>query len=104
MAGKPGRSGRKPKAEQYADVYAATARELHALLPEVAPSLRELVIGIYTVEDRKDGQQRIYQQPPNVKAIELLLNRTVGQVPKPVELTGADGGPIVLSWDDGSEA
>lgn len=104
MSGVAGRSGDKPKREKYATLYKSTEKQLHALLPEVAPALRELVVGIWIQETDSHGGERVYQQVPNVKAIELLLNRTVGQVTKQVEVTGKDGGPIALTWSDESQA
>lgn len=86
MAGKKGRSGRRPKREQFAALYEATERELHGILPEVAPALRELICGIYREEFTLDGEMRIYQTAPNVKAIELLLNRTMGETAKRIEI------------------
>lgn len=79
---RPG-SGRKSKREKYARLYAATEKDMHAILPEVAPALRELVVGVWEERMTPDGEMRVYQSQPNVKAIELLLNRTMGAVQKP---------------------
>ena len=87
MAGKPGRSGRRPKRETFGALYEATERDLHGLLPEVGHALRELVVGVWMQEDTRDGV-RIYRQAPNVQAIQLLLNRTMGETSKKVELSG----------------
>ena len=80
-------AGRKPKREKYARLYAATEKQLHALLPEVPDALRELVVGVQCVELTKEGQ-RVYWKPPNIEAIKVLLNRTIGPEVKVVEHTG----------------
>ena len=87
MSGVAGRSGRKPKRERFAALYKATERELHAILPEVPQAVRELVIGVLCIERSKDGE-RAYYRPPNIEAIKVLLNRTLGPEIKRIEVTG----------------
>ena len=89
MSGKKGRSGRRPKREAFGALYESTARELHGLLVEVPEALRQLVVGVWREETNiRDGWTRIYQLPPNVRALELLLNRTIGAITQRVDVSG----------------
>lgn len=82
------RGGRPRKRVKYADVYKATLAELHALLALVPDSLRELIVGVYVVEQTARGGRRVYQQPPSTEAIKVLLDRTLGKVPALVSVAG----------------
>lgn len=42
---------------------------------------------------------RIFTQAPNPQAFTALLDRTIGKPSEHVELTGQDGGPIVVKWE-----
>lgn len=42
----------------------------------------------------------IFAKDPSVQAFSELLNRTLDQAPKPVEITGKDGAPLVVRWED----
>lgn len=39
-----------------------------------------------------------------LKALMYIVNRLDGMPKQAVEATGANGGPLVLKWDDGSDA
>ena len=49
-------------------------------------------------EGVEDTDYWIFAKDPSVQAFSVLLDRTLDQAPKPVELTGADGEPIVFKW------
>ena len=96
MSGVKGRSGRKPRREQFAAIYETTEREMHGLLSAVPQALRDLIEGVFYESLSADGEMRIYQKEPNVRAIEILLNRTMGDVKKKVELSG----DVNVGWLD----
>jgi len=62
--------------------------DIEMLAPLIGPSLRELVQGIYVEEHYGKGLVRVYQQPPNVQAIQEVLNRTMGKVTDKIEHSG----------------
>lgn len=51
-------------------------------------------------EGEKDVDYWIFAKDPSVQAFAELLDRTLDQAPKPVELTGADRGPLEVTWKE----
>lgn len=51
-------------------------------------------------EGEKDTDYWIFAKDPSVQAFAELLDRTLDQAPKPVELTGADRGPLEVTWKE----
>ena len=43
---------------------------------------------------------RIFTQAPNPAAFTALMDRTIGKPSEHVELTGKDGDPLVIKWQD----
>ena len=92
---RPG-SGRKKKADILKGPIERITNEIEELAPLIAPSLRELVAGIYVEERIGDGTRRVYQRPPDFRAIQEVVNRIVGKVVEKREHSGPDGGAIPL--------
>ncbi len=51
-------------------------------------------------EGTQDTDYWIFAKDPSVQAFSVLLDRTLDQAPKPVELTGKDGAPLEVKWLD----
>lgn len=51
-------------------------------------------------EGVEDTDYWIFAKDPSVQAFSVLLDRTLDQAPKPVELTGKDGAPLEVRWKD----
>lgn len=43
---------------------------------------------------------QIFTQAPNVQAYTDLMNRALDKPPEQLQVTGRDGGPIVMRWKD----
>lgn len=72
-------AGRKPTRERYATLINATERHLAAMLRDDVPiALRELVRGVVCAEETEDGR-RIYYRPPDVRAIQIIIDRILGR-------------------------
>lgn len=48
-------------------------------------------------EGTQDEDYWIFAKDPSVHAFSVLLDRTLDQAPKPIELTGANGGPLEIT-------
>ena len=47
----------------------------------------------------------VYRQPPNLTALQYLVDRGMGKVPSRLEITGNEGGPVaVIPWRPALEA
>ena len=77
--------------------------------PKKLPRLDDLLSDI--MGEEKDGMtaaeailKRLRQMATqgNIKAAEMLLDRSYGKAKQPVEHTGKDGAPIEIKWPDGS--
>jgi len=77
--------------------------------PKKLPRLDDLLSDI--MGEEKDGMtaaeailKRLRQLATqgNLKAAEMLLDRSYGKAKQPVEHTGKDGAPIEIKWPDGS--
>src|SRR5260221_9142492 len=51
-------------------------------------------------EGTQDTDYWIFAKDPSVQAFSVLLDRTLDQAPKPVELTGKDGAPLEVRWKE----
>lgn len=80
--------------------------EVEARIAEnIEPMLQamlDLALGIHVqVSKLIEGevQTRVYQQPPDYKALAFLIENVIGKVPQRVEMTGDGGGPIkIIPW------
>lgn len=96
---RPG-SGRKKKVQLLAGPIERIRGDIEELAPLLGPSLRELVNGVYVEETDSHGTRRIYRQPPNLGAIQTVIDRVLGKVGDRREITGAGGGPIIIEVKD----
>ena len=72
-----GRRGGLARAAHYRDLKKATTAQLTRIAAQDVPkALRDLVLGIKIMT--KEGE--VYRQPPDVKAIEIVLQRALGAV------------------------
>lgn len=46
----------------------------------------DLALGVYTVKTTPNGQERIYQRPPDGKAIQWMLEQIWGKAPRSIEI------------------
>lgn len=99
MAGKPGRSGRKPKAEKYARPIAAAEKRIADHLPFIIDRLFELAEGVTVQETGSDGKERIYTRAPDYRAASYLVDRLMGKPAQSIEaeVSGPGGGPIPVT-------
>lgn len=51
-------------------------------------------------EGTQDEDYWIFAKDPSVHAFSVLLDRTLDQAPKHVEVTGADGAPLEVRWKE----
>lgn len=77
-----GKLGGRPKASvKYAPIVKATEKHLAEILKDDIPNaLRDLVRGVLVQETTLDGEPRVYQRPPDLRAIEMVMNRIMGRV------------------------
>jgi hypothetical protein len=94
---RPG-AGRKRKRDLLAGPIEQLREAIEEIAPDVGPALRDLVTGVYREEVTADGTVRVYRQPPNLGAIQEVLNRTLGKPSQAIELSGD------LTPDDGFSA
>lgn len=90
MKWKPGQSGNpkgRPKLE-----YSFTT-----ILRTKAAQRPDLIDRLFALADSED--ERVALQ-----AIVTIANRLDGMPKQATEITGADGGPVVMKWDDGDDA
>lgn len=72
------KGGRPPVRQKYAPVINATHKALAEILRDNVPdALRELVCGVQVAEETEDGRV-VYSRPPDLKAIEMVMNRILG--------------------------
>lgn len=102
MAGKPGRSGRKPKAVQNARPIALAEKQIGDRLPLLIDKLFELAEGVTVQERDSTGKTRVYERPPDFKAASYLVDRVMGKPKQAVEASGPDGGALLIRvvYDD----
>ncbi|MCR4338252.1 MAG: hypothetical protein NUW01_00035 [Gemmatimonadaceae bacterium] len=85
---RPG-SGRKKKAVLLAGSIERIKADIEALAPKIGPALDDLVVGIFVEERIGDGVRRVYQRPPDIRAIQEVVNRIAGKVTDKVEHSGS---------------
>jgi len=82
---RPG-AGRPRKATLYQSAIREAEQKVADRLPHIVDKLLELVDGVYVVQHTKDGEERIYVQPPDRQAAIHLLDRIMGRPTEHVEL------------------
>ena len=60
-------------------------------------NLFKLADGVTVQEPNKDGTLEVYTKPPDLKANIHLLDRLLGRVTQPVEVSGKDGEAIKIT-------
>lgn len=78
---RPG-AGRKPKDEKFKQPIAKAEKKIADRLPWLIDQMLELATGVIVQEFDREGEPRIYQRPPDYKAIAYLTDRIMG---KPTE-------------------
>lgn len=82
--------GRPRKAAKYADIIEATQDQMYLLLHFVPEALRELIVGVKVLEyDTNRGKEIVYRKSPDVNAIKLLLEKTLGKSVQQIEHSGS---------------
>lgn len=104
---RPG-AGRPQKREKHAGPIARAEKRIADRLPEVVDRLLELANGVTVQETTPEGEERIYERPPDREAAKYLLDRIMGKPMQRQEHTGADGQAlsirIVYADDDYPDA
>lgn len=83
------KGGRPRKAEKYSEIYQANEAQLHRVLTLIPTALAELVAGVWREEWEGRGEnrtRRVYQQPPSIEAIKVVLDRTLGKETQKLEV------------------
>jgi hypothetical protein len=88
-------AGRKRKRELLAGPIEQLREAIEEITPHVGAALRELVTGVYREEATADGTVRVYRQPPNLGAIQEVLNRTLGKIPSHTSIGGDEQRPPI---------
>jgi len=104
MAGKNGGArpgaGRKPRDEKFKLPIAKAEKRIADRLPMLIDRMFELSEGVLVEEIDRDGTPRIYQRPPDYKAIEYLVNRIMGKPTERQEVSQDGGLTIQVVYDD----
>lgn len=95
---RPG-AGRKPKAEKFKLPIARAEKRIADKLPDLIDRMFELSEGVLVEEIDREGTPRIYQRPPDYKAISYLVDRIMGKPTERHELTGEDGAPLFKAYE-----
>lgn len=90
---RPG-AGRKPKDEKFKQPIAKAEKKIADKLPWLIDQMMELAEGVVVQEFDREGIPRVYQRPPDFKAIAYLVDRIMGKPTERKEITGADGAPL----------
>jgi len=83
---RPG-AGRKPKDEKFKVPIAKAEKKIADKLPWLIGQALELAEGVVVQEFDREGNPRIYQRPPDMKAIAYLVDRIMGKPTDRRELT-----------------
>src|SRR5690242_360996 len=83
---RPG-AGRKPKDEKFKIPIAKAEKKIADKLPWLIDQAMELAEGVVVQERDKEGGLRIYQRPPDMKAIAYLVDRIMGKATERKEIT-----------------
>lgn len=94
-------AGRKKTGDRFSKVKETLNDELERIARDFVPrSLEELVNGFFREEVGPRGTTRIYSVPPNVGAIQEVLNRILGKPVTSLEVSGPGGEPLELEMRD----
>lgn len=97
--GHPGGPGRPRKADQHAGAIARAEKQIRDRLPELIAAQFDLALGVTVEEvDRESGATVVYRKPPDAKAGQYLIDRIMGKPTERQEVSGADGGPIGITF------
>ena len=83
-------AGRKPKDEKFKIPIAKAEKKIADKLPWLVDQALELAEGVVIQERDKDGTPRIYQRPPDMKAIAYLVDRIMGKATERKEIMSLD--------------
>ncbi len=86
---RPG-AGRKPKDEKFKVPIAKAEKKIADRLPWLIDQAMELAEGVVVQERDREGGLRIYQRPPDMKAIAYLVDRIMGKATERKEITSLD--------------
>jgi hypothetical protein len=95
---RPG-AGRKPKDEKFKQPIAKAEKKIADRLPWLIDQMMELAEGVVVQEFDRDGIPRVYQRPPDYKAIAYLADRIMGKPTERKEITGQDGEPLFKAYE-----
>lgn len=80
-------AGRKAKPDKFKVPIAKAEKRIADRLPWLIDQMMDLAEGVVVQEVDKDGNPRIYQRPPDYKAIAYLVDRIMGKPTERKELT-----------------
>lgn len=68
-------------------------------LDDLLKAMIDLALGHFVTvakfnKNTGEVETRIYEQPPDYKALSFLIENVIGKVPSRLEITGAGGGPV----------
>jgi hypothetical protein len=95
---RPG-AGRKPKDEKFKQPIAKAEKKIADKLPWLIDQMMELAEGVIVQEFVREGVPRIYQRPPDYKAIAYLTDRIMGKPTERQEVSGPDGEPLFKAYE-----
>ena len=90
---RPG-AGRPRKSEKHKGQIAKAEKRIADKLPEIADRLIELALGVWVEERDEEGVRNVYREPPDLKAVNIALERIMGKPRQAVEHSGPEGEPI----------
>ena len=76
----PAIKGRKKRPQNYVAMAETRIRDR---LPEIIDSLFDAGFGVWARDE--DGERKIYQRPPDTRALIHLMDRAIGKVPERIE-------------------
>jgi hypothetical protein len=93
---RPG-AGRKADADKYGGHIDAAKERIVQEMPGLIDNLLVLAHGFYYEKSLPDGQTVVvYKTAPDRQANEYLINRIIGKPTERTEVSGQDGGPLVV--------
>lgn len=66
-------------------------------LKDIMESMRDKAVGLKFIDAEGD---RVYEDKPDPVAAKLLLEHAIGRAPESLEVSGKNGGPIVIKWEE----
>jgi hypothetical protein len=88
-------NGSKPKAPSLTQKLRRRVDE-NGGADELLAALWACAVGHWVQETDKKGEKRVYMVGPEVKALALIFERLEGKAPQALQLTGANGGPLLV--------